>query len=88
MSEPWHKAELETAELGDQRLHSRFESLLEAFSGQPQASIPAALNGRTELEAAYRFCDNDKVTPKKILQPYGFGNRSRRPVKCLLNGFY
>ena len=33
-------------------------------------SIPAAMKGRAELEAAYRFCDNNKVSPEAILQPH------------------
>ncbi len=33
-------------------------------------NIPAALGGRAELEAAYRFFDNEKVTPEKILKPH------------------
>ena len=33
-------------------------------------SVPAATHGRAEMEAAYRFFDNDKVSPEKILQPH------------------
>ena len=77
MSDGWHKEELETADLGDQRLNERFEDILEAFAAQPQASIPAALGGQAELEAAYRFCDNEKVTPQKILQPHRHATTKR-----------
>jgi hypothetical protein len=66
----WCQEELATADLGDQRLNERFGQILESLSHRPTASIPAALGGRTELEAAYRFCDNDKVTPEKILKPH------------------
>jgi hypothetical protein len=33
-------------------------------------SIPAATDRRAEMEAAYRFFDNDKVSPEKILEPH------------------
>ena len=63
----WFTEELETTKLGDKRLNERFSQILEAFGNSPHASIPAALGGRAELEAAYRFFDNDKVTPEKLL---------------------
>ena len=68
--DPWHLAELQTTDLGDERLNQRLALILAAFTDRPNASIPAALGGRNELEAAYRFCDNKKVTPAKILQPH------------------
>ena len=69
-TDPWTLQELQTADLGDPRLNERFQMILEAFADRPQASIPAASGGRAELEAAYRFCDNKKVTPEKLLQPH------------------
>ena len=65
MVQQWCQEETATAELGDQRLNDRFVQVLESFADRPTASIPAALGGRSELETAYRFFDNDKVTPKK-----------------------
>jgi hypothetical protein len=85
MSQAWCQEELETADLGDQRLNERFEQILESFSLRPTASIPAALGGRAELEAAYRFCDNDKVPPEKILQPHFHATTKRcRPQEVVL----
>jgi hypothetical protein len=40
-------------------------------------SVPAATRGRAEMEAAYRFFDNDKVSPEKILQPHIEATRER-----------
>ena len=77
MTSPWFKEELETTALGDQRLNERLAHILEALGNQPTASIPAALGGRKELEAAYRFCDNEKVTPEKILQPHFAATKKR-----------
>jgi len=77
MTSTWFKEELEGTALGDQRLNDRLEHILEAFGNRPTASIPAALGGRKELEAAYRFCDNEKVTPVKILQPHFEATKKR-----------
>lgn len=70
MEKAWFKEELETAELGDKRLNDRFEMILEAIAARPNVSIPASVGGRNELEAAYRFFDNENVTPQKILKPH------------------
>jgi hypothetical protein len=70
MIAPWVKEELEVVGLGDERLDARFERLLSAVGDRPNLSIPAACNGRAEMEAAYRFFDNDKVTFEKVLQPH------------------
>ena len=74
---PWFTEELSTAALEDKRLNERFAEILEALGKSPHASIPAALGGRAELKAAYRFCDNDKVTPQKILQPHHHATTKR-----------
>ena len=66
MSQTWCQEELETADLGDQRLNERFGQILESLALCPTASIPAALGGHAELEAAYRFCDNNKVPRKRF----------------------
>jgi hypothetical protein len=70
MIAPWVKEEVDTADLGDERLDARLELLLSALGERPNLSIPAACGGRAEMEAAYRFFDNDKVTFDKILQPH------------------
>ena len=70
MVQQWCREELETAHFDDQRLNERALQILESLADHPPASIPAALGGRSELEAAYRFFDNDKVTLEKVLQPH------------------
>jgi len=59
--------EVESADFGDIRLSRRLEKIAEEFGAKPNFSIPGATSGRAEMEAAYRFFDNDKVTPEKIL---------------------
>jgi hypothetical protein len=70
LSTPWFSEELTTANLNDKRLNELYKEILEAFGNSPNASIPAALGGRAELKAAYRFFDNEKVTPETLLAPH------------------
>jgi len=62
--------EVAGAAFGDQRLSKRLIKLSGMLSAKPTESIPAAANSRADWEAAYRFFDNEKVTPEKILQPH------------------
>jgi hypothetical protein len=62
--------EVENANFGDQRLSDRLKKLAEEFGSKPNLSIPGASSGRAEMEGAYRFFDNEKVTPEKILKPH------------------
>jgi len=69
--------EVREADLGDQRLNKRLGKVVEELGANPNLSIPAATDRRAEMEAAYRFFDNDKVTPQKILQPHIDATRER-----------
>jgi hypothetical protein len=62
-------AELDDAELGDRRLNRRLGSLAERLEERPGESFPKALDD-AELEGAYRFFGNEKVTPEGILGPH------------------
>lgn len=66
----WITEELVSSDLGDTRLDRRFEIVLDRLSQRPMLSIPAACEGWGETQAAYRFFDNDRVEPKKILAPH------------------
>ena len=67
---PWVIEETETANLNDERLNKRLRLILAQFSERPMASIPTACGGCAELNAAYRFFDNEKVEFKNVLQPH------------------
>ena len=62
--------EVRGAALGDERLTKRLGKLIEQLGAKPNMSVPAATDGRAEMEAAYRFFDNDKVSPEKIFEPH------------------
>lgn len=65
------------ADFGDERLNKRLGKVVEELGDKPNLSIPAATHARAEMEAAYRFFDNDKVTPEKILHPHILATRER-----------
>ena len=62
--------EVQGAVFGDRRLTTRLGRLIEELGAKPTMSVPAATRGRAEMEAAYRFFDNEKVSPERILQPH------------------
>lgn len=87
MLAPWAKEEMEHAAWEDRRLNERLTRLLSDLGERPQMSIPAACGGHTETVAAYRFFDNERVTPDKILQPHFERTRQRmaeHPVVLLV----
>ena len=62
--------EFRNVDIGDQRLNDRLRSLSLTLSANPNNSIPAAADSRAEWEAAYRFFDNPRVNPDKVLQSH------------------
>jgi hypothetical protein len=69
-------AELSDAELGDERLNRRLGLLADRLAERPGESFPKALDD-AELEAAYRFFGNARVSPTAILGPH-FRQSARR----------
>lgn len=76
-AEDWVVSETSSAELGDGRLNRRLELVLRRLAAKPDQSIPAASQGWSETQAAYRFFDNEKVTPEKVLAPHQEATRQR-----------
>jgi hypothetical protein len=66
----WAEQEVESVDLGDERLDARMAVLLSDLGNHPNLSIPAACKGHAEMQAAYRFFDNDKVSFRKVLAPH------------------
>lgn len=61
--------ELEGADLGDKRLDRRLSALASSLADRAAEGFPKALDD-AELEAAYRFFGNERVTPEAILAPH------------------
>lgn len=62
----WIIEELGTLSFGDKRLKNRAQKVLAHLSHNATDSIPTACGKAGETKAAYRFFDNDRVTPEKI----------------------
>ncbi len=54
--------EVHGADLGDERLNQRLIRIVERFGQSPNLTIPAATTSRAEMEADYRFFNNEKVS--------------------------
>ena len=73
----WAQEETLDLDLGDVRLEARATSIVATLGARPNLSIPAACQGRAEMEATYRFFDNERVTFEKLLQPHVQGTLKR-----------
>jgi hypothetical protein len=76
---PAISAELSEADLGDERLNRRLGLLADQLAERPDESFPRALDD-AQLEAAYRFFGNDRVSPEAILAPH-FRQSARRAAE-------
>ena len=64
------EGEYEGAEFGDQRLNARVKRLAGELSDRPGDSFPDAFPDESQLEAVYRFVNNDRVTLRKVIEPH------------------
>lgn len=71
--------EVAGADLGDVRLAKRLTALVTSIADRAGESFPKALDD-AELEGAYRFFGNDRVTPEAILAPH-FRQTARRAAQ-------
>lgn len=69
----WVKQELNNSALPDERLVTRAIMLTDSFFNNPNSPITEALKDRDDVKAAYRFFDNERVSPDKIL----FGHKEQ-----------
>jgi len=76
-NEEWTSEEFAGIDLRDERLNRRCQELARALGEQPSAPINQACEDWADTKAAYRFFDNDKVTPAKITEPHRQRTRER-----------
>ena len=65
-TDSWAQEELGKADFGDKRLTNRFIQITSDIAAQPEASVPQACGSEAASKAAYRFLDNENVTPEAI----------------------
>lgn len=58
------------AQLGDARRTKRMVRIAEALEHEPRAGFPRALEDEAELEAFYRFINNDGFTAEQVSAPH------------------
>jgi hypothetical protein len=68
--EQWAVEEFAQVELQDARLNRRCQELAAMLGQQPSAPINQACEEWPDTKAAYRFFDNDNVTPAGIVAPH------------------
>ena len=73
----WYKHEFSTAIFGDKRLSDRLIKVAKDLSEHPSMPINQASGDWRSTKGAYRFFDNEKVTPEAILEPH-FENTMKR----------
>lgn len=69
-SVPGVASEFEGVAIGDERLNRRLLRIAECVAVAPAAGFPRLTSSDSELEGVYRFLSNERVTPRKILQPH------------------
>jgi hypothetical protein len=70
VEQQWCRDEFDTVELQDARLNRRCVELAVELTEQPQGRINQACEDWAATKAAYRFFDNDQVTPAGIRAPH------------------
>ena len=70
IEQEWAEEEFGAAEMGDKRLTARLVQLASVLGEKPQSSLPDASGEPATLKAAYRFFDNDGVTPEGMLHSH------------------
>lgn len=69
-SEQWAENEFETANFGHKRLKDRLIKIARQFAAASAANIPQACGEWSQSKAAYRFCDNEAVDPREIIEAH------------------
>ena len=63
-------AEVSAAHLNDLRLSKRAGQIAAAMGRSPGSTLPDIMAADSELMAAYRFFNNEKVSPEALLEPH------------------
>jgi hypothetical protein len=66
----WTDNEMAHKAMGDERLDRRIVNIIERLENSSECSFTQCFKSRAELVAAYRFFDNNFVTPEKILSSH------------------
>lgn len=79
-ADEWYKDEFSKSSFGDKRLSNRLIKVAKDLSEHPTMPINQASGDWHSTKGAYRFFDNEKVSPEGILGPH-FENTMSRMMK-------
>jgi hypothetical protein len=69
-ADEWAWQQFAQVELGDQRRNQRALEVAAKMAAQPQTSLPAQMQSRSALRAAYRLLNHPEVTMDALLEPH------------------
>ena len=70
-------SEYKDADLGDARLGARLTRIANAADARASLGFPQLFDSDSDLEALYRFLNNERITPKAVLEPHVAATLSR-----------
>lgn len=73
----WIEEEMACIDFGDIRLNKRFQTLASELANKPSQPINQASSDWAATKAAYRFFDNSKILPERILEPHFLSTQLR-----------
>src|SRR5688572_25706946 len=76
--------EYEGAELGDRRLNARVKRMAGELSARSGDSFPDVFSEESQLEAVYRFVNNDRVTLRKMVEPHAAATLRRAKAERVI----
>ena len=82
----WAQLNFGTCELGDKRRTKRLVQVAEQVGNHPSASLPNQFEQWSDLKAAYRLFDGDKVTFEAIARPHWELTKQAAKGRCLVIG--
>ena len=82
----WAQLNFGTCELGDKRRTKRLVQVAEQVSSHPSASLPNQIERWSDLKAAYRLFNSDKVTFEAIARPHWELTKQSAKGRCLVIG--
>jgi hypothetical protein len=82
----WAQLNFGSCDLGDKRRTKRLVQVAEQIGNNPSASLPNQLELWSDLKAAYRLFDGEKVTFEAVAQPHWELTKQSAKGRCLVIG--
>ena len=83
-NQSWAQQEFANANLGDKRRTQRLTRLARQRCSHPQASFSQACGNNAETKAAYRFYENDSISPCAILSSHQQATQTRMSQESII----